>query len=106
MQRPLGFDSRLTPHVSRPLGHQAPHSAFRNPHSAMRAGGTVDRLDRGVTGGHGAGRLHTQPRRFVFSASGRDGRASNGRMSKDTKDATSPSPRLRSQFVTLNQARK
>ncbi len=35
---------------------------------ATRAGGTVDRLDGGGTGSHGAGRLRTQPRRFVFSA--------------------------------------
>ena len=41
-------------------------------------GGTVDRLDRGGTGGHGAGRLRTEPRRNVFPTSGRDGRAPDG----------------------------
>ena len=30
----------------------------------------MDRLDEGGTGGHGAGRLRTQPRRFVFSGAG------------------------------------
>ncbi len=44
-------------------------------------GGTVDRLGGGETGGHGAGRLRTQPRRFVFSgrrAAAREGKLMGG----------------------------
>jgi hypothetical protein len=43
---------------------------FQQPARAARAGGRVHRLDGGATGGHGAGRLRTQPRRFVFLGAG------------------------------------
>ena len=72
----------------------------------------MHRLDGGGTGGHGAGRLHTQPRRFVFS--GRRAAVREGVLigdgpgkvvRKSVWSATSPRTRLASFLLCVGVTR-